>query len=332
MTSGNVGGRFACASGFRKREQRNGGVDQVQRFYGIDLAAGLQGFRSTIGRAFQGAWKITKRFGLSSNRRRNTSSRRASDLEFVAYATAVDRPQIKVASARRKWMDDTRFHFANRCLPLLMANQAGWFILNDRTIDVTWNGGDKLSDLTIRYYKRNRSEIITSEQVLAISHFGSGILTWRIPFLFRTPPGYNLYVRGPSNWCKDGACPLDGIVETDWAPATFTMNWKITRTGIAVPFEQNEPICMLFPLRRSDFGQFQPELRYLRDEPTLAQEYRMWAESRVAFNRALEESGAKPSWEKHYFLGRSPNGRAFSSHQLGLKLRDFCDSTHRDRL
>src|SRR3712207_8402233 len=34
----------------------------------------------------------------------------------------------------------------------------------------------------------------------ARSHFGSGILTWNLPFLFRTPPGYNLHVRGPANW------------------------------------------------------------------------------------------------------------------------------------
>jgi hypothetical protein len=39
----------------------------------------------------------------------------------------------------------------------------------------------------------------------AISHFGSGILTWNVPYLFRTPPGYNLLVRGPANWPKDAA-------------------------------------------------------------------------------------------------------------------------------
>ncbi|HMZ02762.1 MAG TPA: DUF6065 family protein, partial [Burkholderiaceae bacterium] len=57
------------------------------------------------------------------------------------------------------------------------------------------------------------------------SHFGSGILTFSLPYLFRTSPGYGMLVRGPTNCAKDGAAPLDGIVETDWAPYSFTMNW-----------------------------------------------------------------------------------------------------------
>ena len=54
-------------------------------------------------------------------------------------------------------------------------------------------------------------------QLLPASHFGDGILTWHLPILFRTPPGYNLLVRGPANYPKDAVSPLEGIVETDWA-------------------------------------------------------------------------------------------------------------------
>ena len=61
------------------------------------------------------------------------------------------------------------------------------------------------------------------------SNFGYGIVTWYLPYLFRTSPGYNLWVRGPVNSPKDGIVPLEGLVETDWAEATFTVNWKITR-------------------------------------------------------------------------------------------------------
>ena len=42
-----------------------------------------------------------------------------------------------------------------------------------------------------------------ASQLLPASHFGSGILTWHLPLLFRTPPGYDLLVRGPANHPKD---------------------------------------------------------------------------------------------------------------------------------
>ncbi len=44
---------------------------------------------------------------------------------------------IVPASHSRAWMDTTTDKFANRCLPLKIANQAGWFILNDRTLRAT---------------------------------------------------------------------------------------------------------------------------------------------------------------------------------------------------
>ena len=46
------------------------------------------------------------------------------------------------------------------------------------------------------------------------SHFGEAVLTFSLPYLFRTPRGVNLWVKGPSNWIKDGIQPLEGIVET----------------------------------------------------------------------------------------------------------------------
>ena len=49
-----------------------------------------------------------------------------------------------------------------------------------------------------------------TDQFLPSSHFGNGILTWHLPMLFRTPPGYNLSVRGPANYPKDAVCPFRG--------------------------------------------------------------------------------------------------------------------------
>ena len=55
---------------------------------------------------------------------------------------------------------------------------------------------------------------------------------------------------------KDGIHPLDGIIETDWAVATFTMNWKFTCVGVPVTFKKGEPIAMFFPFNEASLKPF----------------------------------------------------------------------------
>src|SRR3546814_13729675 len=73
------------------------------------------------------------------------------------------------------------------------------------------------------------SSDVCSSDLHVSTHFGSGIVTFSLGHLFRTSPGVNLWIKGPSNRPKDGASPLEGIIETDWSPYTFTMNWQLTR-------------------------------------------------------------------------------------------------------
>lgn len=239
--------------------------------------------------------------------------------ELIAYRTS---PQLAMrlvpAPSARAWMNATRDRFANRCLPLLIANEAGWFLCTVHSLRVVWNGGAELSDLTIEC-------LAGPDPSPAVSHFGHGILTWQIPFLFRTPPGYNLVVRGPSNWPKDGASPLDGIVETDWAAATFTMNWKLTRKNFPVTFDADEPIGMIFPQRRAELEQFVPEIRDLDSDAEEAARHRSWAASRAAFLTELKvpNGNLKETWQKHYVKGSSPDGHQAPEHQTRLKLRAF---------
>jgi hypothetical protein len=88
---------------------------------------------------------------------------------------------IVVASRERPWMQRTPQRFANRCLPMLIANQSGWHILNTRKIAVTWDGGVGTENLRVEFIDGETSPFVGS-------HFGSGILTWNIPYLFRTSP------------------------------------------------------------------------------------------------------------------------------------------------
>src|SRR5438093_13464407 len=113
-------------------------------------------------------------------------------------------------------MDPTAQAFGYRCLPLNIANAHGWLILNTVPFVANWDGQAGLEAITVQ-------SVADDAPPLASSHFGSGVLTFHVNALFRTEPGYDLMVTGPLNSFKDAIQPLSGVVETDWAPFTFTM-------------------------------------------------------------------------------------------------------------
>ena len=203
-------------------------------------------------------------------------------------------------------MDDTNQSFAYRCLPLLIANQSGWFVYSNTVVDAIWNGGGLTTDIEIETYG-------DAGEHVAVSHFGHGILTFHLPFLFRTPPGYNLIVRGPTNRPLEGATPLDGMVETDWSVATFTMNWKISRPNTVVRFPQNYPICMILPHKRRRVGELRSgKLPGIASDPEVCKAYNDWSESRRSFLTDLKVTPPDPTknvWQKHYFQGKTTAAR-----------------------
>lgn len=216
-------------------------------------------------------------------------------------------------------MDDSDQRFAYRCLPLNIANSYGWEILCPAEFSAVWDGG-KTKD-AIR---------ITPKPELAapsISHFGSGVLTFHVPFLFRTASGFDLFATGPLNRPKDGIAPLSGIIETDWSPYTFTMNWLFTRPHHEVWFEAGEPFCHLFPVRRGELEEFSPAVRKLSQSSDLEREHKAWSESRSTFNADLKKPGSKAvqdRWQKSYFRGITPLGEpAPEAHRGRLRLQPF---------
>ena len=159
-----------------------------------------------------------------------------------------------------------------------------------------------------------------------MSAFGHGILTFYIPYLFRTPPDWNLIVRGPTNWVKDGIAPLDGLIETDWAVASFTMNWKLTRAFQPVTFEAGEPVAMIYPQRRNELESFAAEIQPIDSNPELQQGHEAWSKAREELQRLRQENPGRddlPEWQKHYTRGTAPGGETARQHQVKLELRPF---------
>ncbi|TWG94159.1 hypothetical protein L598_003800000020 [Mesorhizobium sp. J18] len=239
---------------------------------------------------------------------------------LTAYVVDGHELRIRPAPVEREWMDDTDQRFAYRCLPLNIANAHGWEILCTTAFSAIWDGRQSLDAVRVRTRPANASP-------QAISHFGSGTLTFHIPCLFRTEPGIDLFVTGPLNRPKDGIAPLSGIVETDWSPYTFTMNWKFTRPNQRVHFEMDEPFCHIFPIGRGSLETVTPTIRKLSELPDLEQEFKTWSESRNEFNADLSDPASKAvqdKWQKAYFRGVHPTGaQGPEDHRSRLRLRPF---------
>ena len=242
-------------------------------------------------------------------------------LPLIAYPLLRDPPPLVKGEQNRDWMEATAVRFAYRCLPMVIANQAGWMLLNPRKFSLVWTGGPDIGALKITYLSGKGPKI-------AVSLFGGGVLTFTVGYLFRTPPGYNLHVRGPANCPRDGVSALEGIVESDWTEATFTMNWKVTRPNHPIVFEEGDPVAMISPIRRGEIERFQPELHNLSEDPALFEVHREWAKSRAKHNADLRDPNSqahKDGWQRHYFRGVSVRKEPAREHQTKLTVADFLD-------
>jgi Family of unknown function (DUF6065) len=246
----------------------------------------------------------------------------ANDLSLIAYDVGPRlEERIVAASRRRDWMDATTQSFAYSCLPLVIANQHGWFLLCPCRIKLIWNGGIALDAITIEYPPNEARRF-------ASSHFGEGILTFHMDYIFRTPPGINLHIRGPANLPKDGIAPLEGIIETDWSETSFTMNWKLTRAHHEVVFEENEPFAMIAPVVRGELERYRPAIHPIAANAELEAGYRAWSQSRDSFNADLKIEGSdaqKMRRQRHYIRGQTVTQRRAGVHQTSLDLAEFVD-------
>jgi hypothetical protein len=159
-------------------------------------------------------------------------------------------------------------------------------------------------------------------------HFGYGILTFRINCVFRTEPRYDLLVQGPVNRPKDGIAGLTGVIETDWAPYTFTMNWLFTRVDHPVRFLKGEPICHFFPILRGSLETVEPELKAISEDAELNQVHTDWKAKRDRIIADLELRGSEvptQKWQKHYYRGLWPDEerKGAKDHRVHIRLKPF---------
>ena len=237
-------------------------------------------------------------------------------LAIVAHTTSGLCP-IQKASASRDWMDETYDKFANRCLPLLSANELGWVLSLPVSLSAYWDGSQAKDSVKVESDEAHPSSF-------AVGHFGSGILTFHVGYLFETTIGHGLYVKGPTNLYKKHIYPIEGLVETDWLTFTFTMNWKFTEPNKRVTFKKGEPFCQIFPYPRDYVNKFDAIKKPMSGE--MKKHYDQFKDSRIQHNQKLYTPGTieyeKNLWQKNYFKGQYHDGTKCSD--LGFKHEPKC--------
>jgi len=226
--------------------------------------------------------------------------------KLEAFREYADPPALIAGRADRDWMEATTQRFAYRCTPLPIANASGWELVLPCSFLATWNGGPLTSDIQIKPlddYKRSA--------MVVGSVFGHGVLTFHPGYLFRTSPGWALWVRGAPNTIKDGIVALDGLVETDWLPFTFTMNWRFTRPT-TVRFEKGEAFCFLVMTPHALIDAIEPIVADLDDAPELKAGYEAWVASRRDFQARVargDHDAIEQGWQRFYVQGRDATGK-----------------------
>lgn len=202
----------------------------------------------------------------------------------------------------RPWMDRTIDKRAYRCLPLTIANTSGWELLAPFPIRATWNGGQNPQDIVVE----GPADMPDGAASPVHTYFGDGVLTFHTGWLFRTEPGWDLWVGGPPNHVKHGIFPLTGVVETSWLSAPFTMNWRFTQPG-TIGFAPGEPFAFVAPVPHEALDAFDVEAKDIAADPATAAEFESWKRSRAAFARDAKP-GEGLGWQRHYFQGQKPDG------------------------
>ena len=219
---------------------------------------------------------------------------------------------IRPCKPSREWMDNTPGQYAYRCIPLTAANTMGWEILNPVDVELSWSGMDGGDQIEVKAVK---------DPFAPQPHFGSGTVTWYLPFLFRTPPEYGLIITGPANQDKQHIVPLDAFVRTDWVPFPFTMNWRITTPKTTVKFVAGDAICRVLPYPLELLNNMELELHDTQEDPAFMQKVKDWEKQRQVDYQNQQKAeqewaaeGKKPAmkdlWNSQYAKGRGSDSGA----------------------
>jgi hypothetical protein len=131
----------------------------------------------------------------------------------------------------------------------------GWDFLCPCAFEAVWHGGPGAEDVEIRL-----AEGAPGEVGLVQSVEGAGLLTFYPGYQCKTEAEHALWVRGPINASKDGAAPLESVIDTSLLPGTVIHHWRLTRPGQTIRFEAGEPFCTILPYPKAGLDEVTVEV------------------------------------------------------------------------
>jgi glycosyltransferase involved in cell wall biosynthesis len=134
----------------------------------------------------------------------------------------------------------------------------GWDFLCPHAFEAIWHGGPGAGDVEVRL-----AENVPGKVGFVQSLQGEGRLTFYPGYQCKTEAEHSLWVRGPINASRDGAVPLESVIDTSVLPGTLTIQWRLTRPGQTVRFEAGEPFCTILPYPKSGLGDVTVEVMQL---------------------------------------------------------------------
>ena len=234
-------------------------------------------------------------------------------------------PEVRPARAKRQWMDDFPDRHAYRCLPLSIANASGWEVLCPIPLEVNWNGGMAVEDIQVTGLKDLPAGAPVDH--FCRSNFSRGIITFHLDYVIQTEPDWSILATGPFNDPKPTAAPLTGIIESDWLPYPFTMNWQLTHPGVT-RFEEGEPFCFFLPVPKRALPNTELQIHRLADDANMQARHNQFRDARTEFMERIhagDQDAIKEAWQRHYFVGRHPDGVLAPEHLNKLRLKEPVD-------
>jgi hypothetical protein len=241
------------------------------------------------------------------------------------HALTEQPPAVRPARAKRQWMDDFPDRHAYRCLPLSIANAFGWEVLCPIPVEIRWNGGMAKEDIDVIGLKELPGGAPVDH--FCRSNFSRGIITFHLDYVIETERDWGILATGPFNDPKEGATPLAGVIESDWLPYPFTMNWQLTRPGIT-RFEEGEPFCFFLPVPLRLLPETELQIHRIADDEDLEARHNQFRDARNEFMARInagDQDAIKEAWQRHYFVGRHPDGVLAPEHLNKLRLGEPVD-------
>ena len=166
----------------------------------------------------------------------------------------------------------------------------GWDFLCPCAFEAVWHGGPGAEDVEIRLAENVGN--VPGQAGFVQSLAGGGLLTFFPGYQCKTEAEHALWVRGPINASKDGAVPLESVIDTSFLPGTLSLHWRLTRPGQAIRFEAGEPFCTVLPYPKAGLDEVTVEVMPLTAGAADMDDYERALES-LAESQALESVFAR---------------------------------------